>query len=260
MSKNVVLLTGATRGLGRDTLLHLIRLHKVTHYVLVARDADKLEKVKNELQNLDGDVIVHTIVADLADPSMPEKIINETITNFGQIDTLFANAALSIKHTISSLEFSKSYTDSELFQMMQVNLMSNVQLAHYAIPVLRKTKGRMVFISSGAALNPRAHNGIYSATKAGLNTFVSCLALEEPDITVLAVNPGPTNTDMFQDTLKYERENTTSTVFQNMKMNDPKEVAKSFAALALHIPKEWSGKYVEWNDQKVLDLLPQIGL
>jgi short-subunit dehydrogenase len=241
-------------------LLRLAGLHRVTHFVLVARDTDKLEEIKKELIETDKSVYVHMIKADLADPSVPEKLINETIEKFGQIDTLFANAGISIKNPISKVQFTGNYTDCELFQTMQVNLMSNIQLAHYAIPYIRKTKGRMVFVSSGAALNPRQANGIYACSKSALNTIVACMALEEPDISIIAVNPGPTDTDMFQDVLKYERENTNSKVYQSMKMNDPVEVTKSFAALALDVPKEWSGKYIEWNDQKVLDLLPKHGL
>lgn len=63
-------------------------------------------------------------------------------------------------------------------------------ICKHAIPHLRQTKGRIINVSSGAATGHYASWGAYGSSKAAMNHFTATLAVEEPDITSVAVRPG----------------------------------------------------------------------
>ena len=65
-----------------------------------------------------------------------------------------------------------------------------------AIPELRKTKGRIIMTSSGAAVHSYSGWGAYGASKAALNSLTMALGVEEPDIVTVAIRPGVVDTDM----------------------------------------------------------------
>jgi NAD(P)-dependent dehydrogenase (short-subunit alcohol dehydrogenase family) len=67
-----------------------------------------------------------------------------------------------------------------------------------AIPELRKSKGRVVFVSSGAATSATGAWGAYGTSKAAVNHLCAHLAVEEPDITSVAISPGKVDTGMQQ--------------------------------------------------------------
>lgn len=69
------------------------------------------------------------------------------------------------------------------------------------MPALRKSKGTLLFTSSGAAVKGTATWGAYSASKAVLNSLARTIAVEEPDVMTLAVRPGVVDTEM-QATLR----------------------------------------------------------
>ena len=115
-----------------------------------------------------------------------EKIVEECIAKFGRIDILFNNAGFTI--------FGRIFDQSiESYQtIFDVNLKSTVCLTKLCIPYLRETKGNIVNNSSVLATTPVEQMGFYCMSKAALDMFTKCIALEEGKNGIRAnnVNPG----------------------------------------------------------------------
>src|SRR4051794_1513882 len=90
----VVLITGASAGLGEAVARELVRHRKASALVLTARRGDRLDRLADELRSEQPDLQVLTIAADLADPTTPERLIAETTATFGGLDILINNAGL----------------------------------------------------------------------------------------------------------------------------------------------------------------------
>jgi len=128
-----------------------------------------------------------------------------------------------------------------------------------SIPELRKTKGRVIFVSSGSALNGTFSWGAYGAAKAAMNILNKTLALEEPDITGVAVRPGVVDTQM-----QFEIRNThkgtmgeSNERFQELhrtgKLLRPEQPGYVIAKLALRADKSLSGQFLNWNSEDLTD-------
>lgn len=149
--------------------------------------------------------------------------------------------------------------------VFEVNYFAVIALTKALIPALRASRGRAVFVSSVASEKGIQGWTAYGTSKVALNLFVEILALEEPDITALAIEPGVVDTPM-QSSIREEqlrkgqmsKEDTET--FGNLKKNgllvDPKDSGRAFANLVLRAHKEWSGKYYPWNDPLFNSLTP----
>jgi NAD(P)-dependent dehydrogenase (short-subunit alcohol dehydrogenase family) len=266
-TKFVCLVTGASRGIGSALAQRLGSLHpSVTHLAITARSEQDLNLVKNQIPS---QVKTLVIPADLANPEAPKHIINETISNFGQIDCVVHGAGTlgEIKPlSDQSMEHitSENYQQSTLFKTFQINLLSVMQVTHFAIPHLQKTNGRVIFISSGAAAYPTYAWSTYCVTKSGMNMLCSCLALEEKDITFLSVRPGVVDTKMQKELREQGKEGMQSEDYDKFikyhetgQLKSPDDVAKKISSLCLYSPKEWSGRFVSLEDKDVETLYAQ---
>jgi len=79
---------------------------------------------------------------------------------------------------------------------MDVNFFSLLHTIQAALPALRESKGKIIFVSSGASLKGMYAWGPYSASKAAMNSLCRTLAAEEMDVVSVAVRPGTVNTDV----------------------------------------------------------------
>ena len=122
-----------------------------------------------------------------------------------------------------------------------------------AIPHVRASKGRMVFISSGAATAAYTSWGAYGSSKAALNSLVRHVAVEEPDITAIAISPGRVDTDMQKELREKGTEmskndyDTFKTAFDEGKLIKPEQTGRVIANLSLGAKPELSGKYFKWD-------------
>ena len=118
-------------------------------------------------------------------------VIND---RWGQLDGLCANAGLLGEITPASQTDPKSFSD-----VFAVNMTANMRLIRAMDPLLRRSDaGRALFFTSGVATSRRAYWATYAASKAAMETYVSCYA-KEIGITNLRVNqlnPGATRTQM----------------------------------------------------------------
>ncbi|XP_046553540.1 dehydrogenase/reductase SDR family member 4-like isoform X1 [Haliotis rubra] len=191
LENKVIIITGTSSGIGAQTALYLSQYKP--RLVLVARRQELLEKVAAQCKDkgLPQDKIL-ILPADLSKMEDLDKIVSETIKKFGQIDVLVNNAA-----AMAGMTGVGKYTPEAYQKIMDVNLKAPMFLSQAAVPHLKKTKGSIINISSTAATEATPFFTIYCASKAGLDQFTKCLALELApfDVRVNSIRPGLILTD-----------------------------------------------------------------
>ena len=184
----VVLVTGATSGIGRATALRF--LEAGAGVAAVGRKTEALDSLAEEAEGRAGKLL--RLRADVTVEAEAQRALTETIEKFGRLDVL-VNAAGHISNgTIET-------TSLEAWDaMMNVNLRAVFNLMRLSVPHLEATRGNIVNVSSVTGL--RSFPGVlaYCVSKAGLDQLTRCAALElaQKGVRVNAVNPGVVVTDI----------------------------------------------------------------
>jgi short-subunit dehydrogenase len=181
--ENVVIITGASSGIGRQLALRLAE--QGAWLSLAARNADHLEEVSKECQQLGGKVIF--IPTDVGEKHQCQKLIELTVEKYGKIDTLINNAGFAVASGFDELK------DLSVFEkIIKVNFLGSVYCTHYSLPYLKKTKGRLAAVSSIRGKLPSATADGYGASKHAMSEFFSSLRNELVDagISVTIIYPG----------------------------------------------------------------------
>lgn len=151
----------------------------------------------------------------------------------------------------------KYTTNASNNRLFDVNVFSIITLVQAALPHLRKTKGSVIIVSSGAAMKGYNGWGAYGASKAAVNHIASTLAVEEEDITTIAIRPGVVDTEM-QAMIRAEGEQAMRgdhskfiDLHRSGQLVKPQDPGHVLVALAANPPKELSGKMYSWNDQEM---------
>ena len=230
--------TGAARGIGKACAA------KFAEYggdvVMVDINKKVLEKSAAEIAAKYG-VKIYAYVVDISSFEACEQFMAEVNAKLGTVDVLANCAGITVaKHMID-------LTPAEWERVMGVNLRSIWCLSQLFAKQLKaagKTKGNIVSISSQASKIGESANGVYSISKAGINSLTQVLGLEyaEYGISVSAVCPGYVNTEMVQEVFQkrsivegktpegYEKELTSGVAMG--RMCEPEEVADLMAFLA----------------------------
>jgi 3-oxoacyl-[acyl-carrier protein] reductase len=195
-----VLVTGASRGIGAATArAFAARGDRVA--VHHGRNADRAADVAGSLDG-DGHVVVG---ADLRDPDAVRAMVDAAAEGLGGIDVLVNNAGVFEPHPIGATtyeEWQQGWRDT-----LGVNLVGAANVTWCVVRhMLRAGGGRIVNVSSRGAFRGEPTHPAYGASKAGLIAFGQSLArdLGPHGITVMAVAPGFTETDMAADELTGE--------------------------------------------------------
>lgn len=250
MSENsVVIVSGASRGLGAAAARWLACAGSAV--TLISRSEGALQGVAKEVKRLGG--TPSAISADISDADACRAAVLKTLDRFGRLDALVNNAG--IIEPIAPV----ASADAERWQYnIAVNLLGPFYLAREAIAELRKQKGRIVNVSSGAATRTLEHVSAYCAAKAALNHFTRVLAAEEPLLTVMSMRPGVVDTRM-QETIRRVGPDAMTAdqvaYYQNLKLHGeleaPEVPGRSIAWLALHGPPEFSGQFLDYDDPRI---------
>jgi len=178
----VALVTGATSGIGQACAKAFATAG--AKVACVGRNEKALQDVSSEIRKLDAEAL--PIRADLAATGEAERVVAETIKNFGGIDVLVNAAGHISSGTIENTSL-EAWDD-----MMNVNVRAPYQLMQKALPSLIERRGNIVNVSSVTGL--RAFPGVlaYCVSKAALDQLTRCAALElaAKGVRVNAVNPG----------------------------------------------------------------------
>jgi NAD(P)-dependent dehydrogenase (short-subunit alcohol dehydrogenase family) len=177
----VVLVTGASRGIGAATCAALTRRGAVV--VAAGRDETALA----------GVAAAATVVADVAAPAAAPALVAAAVDRHGRLDAVVANAGIGWAGEFAGMD------PARITELVDVNLRAPMLLARAALPVLRRP-GALVFVTSIAGLVGVPGETVYSVTKAGLETFATLLREEVTagtGVTVSTVAPGAVDTGFF---------------------------------------------------------------
>lgn len=191
LSEQVVVITGASSGIGRATALAAAR--KKARVVLVARSADELETVKREIESEGGSAA--TYAADVTVPEQMQAAAEHTLSRFGGIDTWVNNAGVSIYGALEEI----SLADQR--RVFDVTFWGMVHGTRAALPVLRGRGGTLINVGSEVSVIPAPLQGPYVAAKHALKGWTDVLrielAKEQAPVNVSLVLPGSIDTPFF---------------------------------------------------------------
>lgn len=169
LSDHVVVLTGASEGIGRALALELA--HHKALLVLAARNRERLEDLAELCEARGSSCLI--VPTDVTDPAQCRALIDAAVARFGRIDVLVNNAGSTMWSRFEAL------TDLGVFeQLMRVNYFSCVHLTAAALPWLRQTSGRLVAVASVAGLTGVPERTAYAATKHAMVGFFESLRIE----------------------------------------------------------------------------------
>jgi short-subunit dehydrogenase len=182
-NENVVVITGASAGIGKELALQLSK--RGAFLSLAARNVERLNQVAKLCRSNGARVIVSG--TDVSDKNQCKTLIEKTVSEFGRIDTLAANAGISMWARFEEIR------DIDLFEkIMSVNYLGSVYPVYYALPYLKESKGRIVAVSSLTGKTGVPTRTAYSASKHAMAGFFDSLRIElmETGVTVTMIYPG----------------------------------------------------------------------
>ena len=184
MNDKVALVTGASSGIGRAIVLHLVA--DGFHVMATGRNRKRTELL------LDQGNSVRTWVGDLASPGACADLMKRCVEAFGRLDLLVNNAgiyeAADAEHT----------SDANWSQTIAINLSAPFYLSREAMPHLRKTRGVILNVASDWGINGGRKAVAYCASKGGLVLMTKAMALDHAadGVRVNAICPGDVETPM----------------------------------------------------------------
>lgn len=188
MSDKVVIITGASSGIGSAAALVFAK--NGWSVVAAGRNENELNRLREDGFDLPGKIKPH--LADVLEQKQVDRLINDTVEEFGRLDSLVNAAGIIKSGTIEATSL------DEWDKMLNINLRSVFYIMQRAIPHLEAAKGNIVNVSS--VTGTRAFPGVlaYCVSKAGLDQLTRCAALElaPKGIRVNAVNPGVVETNL----------------------------------------------------------------
>jgi NAD(P)-dependent dehydrogenase (short-subunit alcohol dehydrogenase family) len=195
----VVVVTGASSGIGRATALKLAEAG--ARVVLVARGEEKLLETRQEIERLGGKAVMYT--ADLSDLKSCDALVARVLKEQGGCDFLINNAGRSIRRAIAnSID---RFHDFE--RTMQLNYFGAVRLILGFLPnMMEQKRGHIINISSIGVLSNAPRFSAYVASKSALDSFSACAASEFLDkgIAFTTINMPLVRTPMIAPTKMYE--------------------------------------------------------
>ncbi|HEX8691706.1 MAG TPA: SDR family oxidoreductase [Longimicrobium sp.] len=180
---NVVVLTGASAGIGREMALQLAAQGALL--ALAARDAAKLEEVAAECRARGARALA--VPTDVGDEAQCRALVERAVAEHGRIDTLVNNAGIGMWARFDEM------TSLEPFErIMRVNYLGSVYCTFYALPHLKRTRGRIVGVNSLTGRTGVPTRSGYAASKHAMAGFFDSIRieLEGSGVTVTMVYPG----------------------------------------------------------------------
>jgi NAD(P)-dependent dehydrogenase (short-subunit alcohol dehydrogenase family) len=229
LTNKVLLITGATSGIGKATALRFAQAG--ANIAAVGRDQAALMELQNQVEGSGAKLLA--VPADLSREGETEGVVAKTVERFGGIDVLVNSAGHISSGTIENT--SLSAWDA----MLEINLRAPFVLMQKALPSIIKRRGNIVNVSSVTGL--RAFPGVlaYCVSKAGLDQLTRCAALElaAQGVRVNAVNPGVVVTEIHKRGGMTEEQydaflNHSKTTHPLGRVGQPQEVAELIFFLA----------------------------
>jgi NAD(P)-dependent dehydrogenase (short-subunit alcohol dehydrogenase family) len=192
IEEQVVVLMGASSGIGRETALRFAR--RGAKVVVSARGEEGLDSLVEEIRGEGGEATM--TIADTSEFDQVKAVADRAVEEYGRLDTWVHLAAVGLFATFEQT------TPEEFERVIDVNLMGQVYGAMAALPHLkREGRGALIHISSVEAKRSFPFHSAYGASKHGIDGFLEALRVELKregwPISVAQVMPGTINTPFF---------------------------------------------------------------
>jgi short-subunit dehydrogenase len=192
ISEQVVVITGASSGIGRETALEFAG--RGATVVLTARNQEALNQVQAEIQQMGGRALI--VPADVADWNQVQQVAHRATEEYGRIDTWVNNAAVTAYGTFEDIPI------DQFRRVIDVNLMGQVNGAKAALPYLRLAGGgSLIGVGSVESSAPMPLQTAYVASKQALKGFYDSLRLEQEHdqtgVSVCLIMPASMDTPLF---------------------------------------------------------------
>lgn len=192
-TNKVVLITGASKGLGKGIALEFARQGAAV--ILAARSADLLEQVAQQIRLLGGEVLA--VPTDVTSPEGVSALVGKTMDRFGRIDVLVNNAGIARVGPVESPTFA-----DDARQTMQASLFGAVTMTQQVLPIMRQQgSGTVVNMSSVMGRKAIARFGSYGLVMHAISGFSDALRQElaGTNIKVSVVYPALTATTLLEE-------------------------------------------------------------
>jgi short-subunit dehydrogenase len=186
LTNAVVLVTGASAGIGHVTAARFAA--RGAQVLVHGRDRDRTNDVAREVGG-------RALIADLNSPADRERLVADALNAFGHVDVLVNNAGFGYFGRVSAMDV------DVIRRLIEVDLLAAIELTRSLLPgMLDRNHGAICFVTSIAGRTGVAGEAVYSATKAGLDTFAEGLRGEtsESDVNISVVVPGVVDTGFFE--------------------------------------------------------------
>lgn len=174
------------------------------------------------------------------------------VKSFGKID------GIVISHGVLEPDKLSNVSMDTFRYAYDVNVFSCLAVAKAGLDELRKSKGCLVWVSSGAATKTYQAWGAYGSSKAAVNSISAHIAAEEPDITSVAIAPGRVDTDMQavirssgKDTMDKAQYDSFVDALQQGVLLKPSQPGNVLARFIARPQRDLSGKSINWNSPEM---------
>lgn len=225
MNKKIALITGASRGIGREIA---ITLAQEGFFVIINYNGsrERAEEVRDSIVKKGGEAEI--MQCNVAEYEACGEMIQEIIKQYGHVDVLVNNAGITKDNLIMRME------ETDFDQVLAINLKGTFNtIKHLSRQFLKQRAGRIINISSVSGVMGNAGQANYCASKAGVIGLTKSVAKElaSRGITVNAVAPGFIETDM-TDVLSEDTKAELKRLIPLGKIGTTKNVADAVAFLA----------------------------
>lgn len=237
MNDKVALITGGTRGIGRQVIEKLTG-RGVKIAFIYRQNSDLAANLVSELR--DKNIEAKAIQADIGNYEQAKQAVDQVIDTWGRIDILINNAGITRDRTLLMMSF------DEWQSVIQTNLGGVFNVTKSVIfHMLKNKSGRVINLSSTHGLTGAVGQTNYSASKAGIIGFSRSLAKEviAAGITVNVVAPGGVNTEML-DSMNEKARNEILQSIPALRFCEPEEVAQVVEWLAFDSPLYLTGNVI----------------
>lgn len=195
LEKKVAIVTGSSRGIGKEIAMKLAQegAKVVVNY---RSSSEKAEEVVNQIMQQGGEATA--IQADVSQVDQSKHLVEKAVQKYGKLDILVSNAGIEHFGKLEEITF------QDFERVFRVNVAGQLFVVQAAARYL-PSGGRIVLTSSVSAQISVFYHTLYGASKAAVSAMVRNLAPElgERGITINAIAPGGTATDMAQENAKY---------------------------------------------------------